>query len=311
MTERTSITNNLRYGFADWLYNRVQHIECVLDGLLPGASPHGAELLHKAMRQAVLGGGKRIRAALVYASAQACGAQERRLVCDVPLDYAAAAVELIHAYSLTHDDLPCMDNDVLRRGQPTTHIKFGEANAILAGDALQSLAFELLANMPTASRLVTKAVRSLAKAAGSHGMAGGQAIDLQSMGRTLTQDELQIMYGMKTGSVITCSIELGGLVSGASPKVLKRLSTYGSIIGLAFQVVDDILDSISNTDDLGKTAGKDKAYHKPNYVSLLGLQRARRVVDELHRIANKLLLPLDNAAVRLVQLTSFIVSRNH
>lgn len=223
--------------------------------------------LHEAMRYAVLGGGKRVRAALVYAAGQACHVNGSTVAVHASLDRAAAAVELIHAYSLVHDDLPCMDDDVLRRGRSTTHVQFDEATAMLAGDALQPLAFELLAEMPIAPALVVQATRALAQAAGSMGMAGGQAIDLYSVGHSLSRDELQTMHAMKTGAMLACSVALGGIVSGASSATRAALDDYAHAVGLAFQVVDDILDVTADTANLGKTAGKDAAGNKPTYVS--------------------------------------------
>jgi farnesyl diphosphate synthase len=295
--------------FADWLQGRAQQVEKVLDALLAptDASP---QRLHEAMRYAVLGGGKRVRAALVYAAGQACTVNGNMLAIDASLDRAAAAVELIHAYSLTHDDLPCMDNDTLRRGQPTAHVQFDEATAMLAGDALQPLAFELLADMPIAPALVLQAVQSLARAAGSQGMAGGQAIDLSSVGCLLTQGELQTMHSMKTGAMLVCSVALGGIVSGASSSARQALDTYAQAIGLAFQVIDDILDVTAETACLGKTAGKDVATHKPTYVSLLGLDESRALAHELQQAAREAVLPLGDAGVRLAELAEFIVSRD-
>ncbi|MCJ9713834.1 polyprenyl synthetase family protein, partial [Bordetella hinzii] len=199
---------------ADWLRERADHIEQVLEELMPAADAAPARL-HEAMRYAVLGGGKRVRAALVYAAGQACPVNGSVLAIEASMDRAAAAVELIHAYSLVHDDLPCMDDDTLRRGRPTTHVQFDEATAMLAGDALQPLAFELLAGMPIAPALVVQATQVLARAAGSLGMAGGQAIDLHSVGKTLSRDELQTMHSMKTGAMLAASVTLGGIVAGA------------------------------------------------------------------------------------------------
>ena len=214
-----------------------------------------------------------MRAALVYAAGQACPVSGSVLAIEASLDRAAAAVELIHAYSLVHDDLPCMDDDTLRRGRPTAHVQFDEATAMLAGDALQPLAFDLLASMPIAPALIVQATQSLARAAGSQGMAGGQAIDLFSVGRALSRDELQTMHSMKTGAMVACSVALGGIVAGASSASRQALDVYAQAMGLAFQVVDDILDVTADSASLGKTPGKDAAENKPTYVSLLGLTR--------------------------------------
>lgn len=295
--------------FSDWLQGRAQHIESVLDELLPPADAQPT-WLHESMRYAVLGGGKRVRAALVYAAGQACQTALNTVSVQASLDRAAAAVELIHAYSLVHDDLPCMDNDVLRRGRPTVHIQFDEATAMLAGDALQPLAFELLAEMPISPALVIQATRALAQAAGSHGMVGGQAIDLHSVGHSLTRDELQAMHTMKTGAMLACSVELGGIVSGASSAMRSALNDYAQAIGLAFQVVDDILDVTADTASLGKTAGKDAAGNKPTYVSLLGLEQARALAEELRGAAHAALIPLGDSALMLGQLADYIVLRD-
>ncbi|MDM0012765.1 polyprenyl synthetase family protein [Variovorax sp. J22P168] len=235
--------------------------------------------LGDAMRYAVLDGGKRLRPLLVLAAAEAVGGQSGAAL------RAACASELIHAYSLVHDDLPCMDNDVLRRGKPTVHVKFGEADALLAGDALQALAFELLTpdgdEVPAAVQ--ARLCRLLARAAGSQGMAGGQAIDLASVGRALDEPQLREMHRLKTGALLQGSVEMGAACSGeaTAPAALAALRDYGAAIGLAFQVVDDILDVIADSATLGKTAGKDAASDKPTYVSLLGLDGARSRADEL------------------------------
>jgi len=297
--------------FAAWLAARVRHTEAVLDNALPEASA-APETLHQAMRYAVLGGGKRIRAALVYAAGEACVPSGATVSSaqGLALDHAAAAVELIHAYSLVHDDLPCMDDDALRRGRPTVHVQFDEATAMLAGDALQPLAFELLAQMPIAPALVVQAVELLARCAGSMGMAGGQAIDCASVGKVLTRDQLQTMHGMKTGAMLQASVLLGGVVAGASSTVRQGLEAYADAVGLAFQVVDDVLDVVADTATLGKTAGKDAAGNKPTYVSLLGLDGSRELLRALRDEARAALLPLGPSGTRLAELADFIVGRN-
>ncbi|AKQ56241.1 polyprenyl synthetase family protein [Bordetella hinzii] len=294
---------------ADWLRERADHIEQVLEELMPAADAAPARL-HEAMRYAVLGGGKRVRAALVYAAGQACPVNGSVLAIEASMDRAAAAVELIHAYSLVHDDLPCMDDDTLRRGRPTTHVQFDEATAMLAGDALQPLAFELLAGMPIAPALVVQATQVLARAAGSLGMAGGQAIDLHSVGKTLSRDELQTMHSMKTGAMLAASVTLGGIVAGASSSARQALDSYAQAMGLAFQVVDDILDVTADSARLGKTPGKDAVENKPTYVSLLGLDQARELAEELRRAAHLALGPLGDSGARLAQLADFIVLRD-
>lgn len=295
--------------FPDWLQGCAARIERELERLLP-AETQLPERLHGAMRYSVLGGGKRVRAALVYAAGHACAGAAAGPAIDSALDRAAAAVELIHAYSLVHDDLPCMDDDTLRRGRPTTHVQYGEATAMLAGDALQPLAFQLLAEMPVAPALVVQAVQALASAAGSAGMAGGQAIDLDSVGKPLTAEALQTMHVMKTGAMLAVSAALGGIVSGASSVQRRALDAYSQAIGLAFQVVDDILDVTADTASLGKTAGKDAADNKPTYVSLLGLDEARALAERLRTSAHEALEPFGGNASRLAGLADYIVLRD-
>ena len=247
--------------------------------------------LGDAMRYAVLDGGKRLRPLLVLAASEAVDGHAEAAL------RAACAVELIHAYSLVHDDLPCMDNDVLRRGKPTVHVKFGEAGALLAGDALQALAFELLTPDGTGISPAVQATlcRLLARAAGSQGMAGGQAIDLASVGVALTEAELRTMHRLKTGALLQGSVEMGAACGDAlAPQSLAALRDYGAAVGLAFQVVDDILDVIADSETLGKTAGKDAASDKPTYVSLLGLDGARA---QARQLLAKALEALDRSAL--------------
>ena len=262
--------------FDRWSTDRLAQVEQALDNWVHAEAPAG---LGDAMRYAVLDGGKRLRPLLVLAACEAVGGNVQAAL------RAACAVELIHAYSLVHDDLPCMDNDVLRRGKPTVHVKFGEAEALLAGDALQALAFELLtpddAGVPPAMQALM--CRLLARSAGADGMAGGQAIDLQSVGRRLDEAALRDMHQRKTGALLQASVELGAAcapspLQGASAEALRR---YGAAVGLAFQVVDDILDVTADSTQLGKTAGKDAASDKPTYVSLMGLDGARAHADVL------------------------------
>ena len=296
--------------FSAWLTERVEHVENVLEQLLPSDTTLPSHL-HQAMRYAVLGGGKRVRAALVYAAGEAslqsgtaASAQQ------IALDHAAAAVELIHAYSLIHDDLPCMDDDSLRRGRPTVHVKFDEATAMLAGDALQPLAFELLGLMPIAPALTVQATQLLARSAGSLGMVGGQAIDCDSVGHALTIEQLQQMHSMKTGALLEASVLLGGIVAGAGSATRKGLESYAAAVGLAFQVVDDILDVTSDTATLGKTAGKDAAENKPTYVSIMGLDGSRDLLASLRDQAHAALLPLGPTAARLAGIADYIVGRD-
>jgi farnesyl diphosphate synthase len=293
--------------FTDWMRLRQERMEAVLEGLLP-ASNLAPFNLHEAMRYAVLGGGKRVRPLLAFAAGEAAGVQ-------VPqVERAAAAVELIHAYSLVHDDLPCMDNDELRRGKPTCHVAFGEATALLVGDALQSLAFQVLTEPVIASTPAAQLamVRTLAAAAGSRGMAGGQAIDLASTGRELTLTELEHMHIHKTGELIRAAVVLGaGCGSGLDPEGSAGLDHFAKAAGLAFQVVDDLLDAQADTGTLGKTAGKDARHNKPTYVSVLGVSRAREFADELRTQALGALAPFGGEASRLRALIDFIVLRSH
>lgn len=237
--------------------------------------------LGEVMRYGVLDGGKRLRPLLVLAAAQAVeGNLEAAL-------RAACSVELIHAYSLIHDDMPCMDNDVLRRNKPTVHVQYGEASALLAGDAMQALAFEILA---TPSEKINPAMGAqlcylLAKAAGQDGMAGGQAIDLASVGKALNRQELQRMHELKTGALLKASVVMGAMCGNVSPQVLEQLSIFGEKLGLAFQVVDDILDVTADSAVLGKTAGKDAMQNKPTYVSILGMDKATELAQTLYQEA--------------------------
>lgn len=280
--------------FAPWAQASRKQVEDALSLWIPADAPAG---LGAAMRYATLGGGKRLRALLTLAARDAVSSAEQndpattvlRITFNQAALRAACAVELIHAYSLVHDDLPCMDNDVLRRGQPTTHVKFGEAQAMLAGDALQALAFELLCPDQEHIAAVTQAqlCRLLAQAAGAHGMAGGQAIDLASVGHKLTESELRDMHALKTGALLRASVCMGaacyqGGLNGLPNRAAQELTKYGNALGLAFQVVDDILDVTADAATLGKTAGKDAASNKPTYVSILGLEESKRLAQKLY-----------------------------
>jgi len=298
------------FDFQAWLRGRIQQAEDMLVQTLPGEDVVPGRL-HEAMRYAVLGGGKRIRAALVYAAGEASlQSSVAAAAQQIALNHAASAVELIHAYSLVHDDLPCMDDDTLRRGRPTVHVQFDEATAMLAGDALQPLAFESLADMPIAPALVVQAIQLLAGAVGSRGMVGGQAIDCDSVGQVLSQDALQQMHRMKTGALLEASVLLGGIVAGASSTTREGLTRYAAAIGLAFQVADDILDVTADTATLGKTAGKDALENKPTYVSTLGLEGSRELLHELREEARMALLPLGPSAAPLASLADYIVGRD-
>ena len=287
--------------FAAWMGSIQARVEASLQRSLPGPQ-HAPARLHAAMRYASLEGGKRVRPLLCFAAGEVTGADAARL------DVVACAVEMIHAYSLVHDDLPCMDDDVLRRGKPTVHVEFDEATAMLAGDALQALAFQLLSEQLKMgdAAVPLEMVRTLAVAAGSRGMAGGQAFDLESTGKQLSQPELEFMHVRKTGALISAAVKLGALCGGSCPPALEQ---YAHRIGLAFQVVDDVLDAEASTATLGKTAGKDSKQGKPTYVSAMGAPRAKAFAEELRRGAHEALAPFDGRALRLRQLADFIVLR--
>ena len=265
--------------------------------------------IYAAMRYSVVNGGKRVRPLLAYAACEALGGVAERA------DGAACAVELIHAYSLVHDDLPAMDDDALRRGQPTTHIAFDEACAILAGDGLQALAFEVIGNAqlnPQDAQTRLDMLLALTRASGSAGMVGGQAIDLESVGRTIDQAALETMHRHKTGALIEASVQLGALASGrADAASLEALRRYAQAIGLAFQVQDDILDVESDTATLGKTQGKDQAHDKPTYPALLGLDAAKAYALALRDQALAALEPFGDSAEPLRALARYIVERRH
>jgi farnesyl diphosphate synthase len=290
--------------FQAWMGSVQSRMEAVLARLLPPAQVAPARL-HAAMRYATLEGGKRVRPLLAFAAGEVGGAAAERL------ELAAAAVELIHAYSLVHDDLPCMDDDVLRRGKPTAHVEFGEATALLAGDALQSLAFQVLAEHPLADepRAQLEMVRTLAAAAGSRGMAGGQQIDLESTGTALGVPALEFMHIHKTGALIRAAVILGSSCGSLGEAERAKLDRYAKAVGLAFQVVDDILDYDASTATLGKTAGKDAKQGKPTYVSAMGIARAREMAEALRAQALGALEGLGARAARLAALADFIVLR--
>jgi farnesyl diphosphate synthase len=289
----------------DWTAGVLARTERCLERLLPPADAV-PERLHEAMRYAVLGGGKRVRPLLAHAAGAVTGAP------DESLDLAGCAVELIHAYSLVHDDLPCMDDDVLRRGKPTVHVKYDDATALLTGDALQTLAFQVMSEQPLTDdpNHQLEMVTLLARASGSRGMAGGQAIDLASVGKQISRAELEFMHIHKTGALIRASVLLGARCGTCTDAAaLDALDHYGKLIGLLFQVVDDILDAQSDTATLGKTAGKDADNNKPTYVSLLGMSEARLLADTLLADAQQAIAPLGERALRLNELANFIVQR--
>ena len=309
MSAQTAQTAQPAFDLAGWSQHHLDRVEQALGQWVGKDAP---ARLGEAMRYAVLDGGKRLRPLLVLAAFEAVhngagDAGEAAL-------RAACAVELIHAYSLVHDDMPCMDNDVLRRGKPTVHVQFGEAQALLAGDALQAFAFELLT--PEDERILPAVqatlCRQLARAAGSAGMAGGQAIDLASVGLALTQDQLRNMHRLKTGGLLQASVMMGVACGVSTAAAQKALADYGAALGLAFQVVDDILDVVADSATLGKTAGKDAASDKPTYVSLLGLAPAQAHAQELLAQAHDALAASGLADTRaLAALADMVVNRSY
>jgi len=289
--------------FTVWAKQVQADMEVVLDRHLPPASALPSKL-HEAMRYAVLDGGKRVRPLLVFAA----GA-----LYDAPRDAierAAAAVEMIHAYSLVHDDMPCMDDDDLRRGKPTVHRRYDEATALLVGDALQSQAFEVLSGGSLEPECKVAMLSQLARAAGAAGMCGGQAIDLDAVGVALALPELEQMHRLKTGALLRASVLLGAF-AGSMPQASEQsaLEAYADSVGLAFQVVDDILDATADSATLGKTAGKDAAHNKPTYVSILGLEPSLALAEKLRQDAYRALQPFGDAAIRLRELADLIVQR--
>ncbi|GAB7526529.1 polyprenyl synthetase family protein [Paraburkholderia sp. 2C] len=290
--------------FEQWMRTVLERVEQALDRYLPSTSTAPARL-HEAMRYAVLGGGKRVRPLLCHAAGELTSARAESL------EAAAAALEMVHVYSLVHDDMPCMDDDALRRGKPTVHVQYDEAMALLVGDALQSQAFVALtegaALAPAQQAALT---RELALAIGSIGMAGGQAIDLASVGQKLTREQLETMHRMKTGALLRASVRMGAL-AGETPdaNTLRALDAYAAAVGLAFQVVDDILDATSDSATLGKTAGKDAKDGKPTYVSIIGLDASRALAAQLRSDAHAALAPFGTRAQRLAELADLVVNR--
>jgi len=294
--------------FTAWALDIQRRTEHTLDQLLPQVNI-APQRLHDAMRYALLGGGKRVRALLVHASGSLCNANADKV------DIAASAVEMIHAYSLVHDDMPCMDDDDLRRGKPSCHKQYDDATALLVGDALQTLAFQTLAtaekSLGFSPEQQLKMLSTLAIASGSRGMAGGQAIDLASVSKELTQLELEYMHIHKTGALIRAAALLGAYCADQEDGAkISAIHQYSESIGLAFQVVDDILDTEADTATLGKTAGKDADSNKPTYVTILGLARAKSLANELYENALDVLKPFGDEALRLRQLAQFIMQRS-
>ena len=290
------------FQFQEWLSNHSERVETALDCLLDSAQTT-PNRLHEAMRYAAQGGGKRIRPLLVYAAGSLGDAKAQAL------DAAAVAIECIHAYSLVHDDLPCMDDDDLRRGRPTVHKAFDEATALLVGDALQTRAFEILANAQCDADVRLRMISVLAAASGSRGMAGGQAIDLESVGKKLDLGGLKQMHAMKTGALLSCAVELGGIAAHLNTVQMAQLQKYSTALGLAFQIVDDVLDATADSQTLGKTAGKDAAANKPTYVTLMGLDYAQQQAKELQETAISSLADFGSKAEALKDLALLVVNR--
>ncbi|RDI97343.1 polyprenyl synthetase family protein [Dyella solisilvae] len=287
-----------------WMPRILQRVECALGALLPSVEVFPCAL-HEAMRYATLGGGKRLRALLCHAAGELVDADPRLL------DGAASAIEMIHAYSLVHDDLPAMDNDLLRRGQPTVHVRYGEATAILVGDGLQAQAFVVIGELSGSAEQKLALLHELAHASSSLGMVGGQAIDLASVGLSLPREELERMHRMKTGALLRAAVLMGAHcgVSPIEPGLHHALDDYQRALGLAFQVVDDVLDVTTDAATLGKTPGKDAQDHKPTYVSLLGLDAARALAGQLGERARDALAPLGARAAHLHGLADMVVHR--
>ncbi len=291
--------------FEQWMRERQQHFEKLAGASLPDAK-QDPQRLHQAMRYAVLDGGKRIRPLLAYAAGEVAQAEPR------VVDHVALAVEYVHAYSLVHDDLPCMDDDVLRRGKPTAHVAFDEATAMLAGDALQAEAFRILSQAPADAGIRVALMQELATAASTLGMCGGQAIDLDATGQDLNLEELERMHRMKTGALLRASVMMGAHAGRLDAPSQAVLAQYAQSMGLAFQIVDDILDVEASSAELGKTAGKDQVQRKSTYVSLLGLAQAKERAVQLRQSAGLALEQLASAGcntVRLAQLADVIVAR--
>lgn len=294
---------NNTFAFEDWIRTHAERTELALESLLDSANTKPVRL-HEAMRYAAQGGGKRIRPLLVYAAGE-LGQDSNQTA----LDSAAVAIECIHAYSLVHDDLPCMDDDDLRRGRPTVHKAFDEATALLVGDALQTRAFEILANAQCDAELRLVMISALASASGSRGMAGGQAIDLESVGKALDLAGLKQMHAMKTGALLSCAVSMGGIAAQLNPTQMQHLAKYSEALGLAFQIVDDVLDATADSQTLGKTAGKDAANDKPTYVTLMGLDYAQRAAKDLQENAIASLEDFGPKAQALKDLALLVVNR--
>lgn len=292
--------------FQEWLTTHSARTEAALDVLLDSAQTNPLRL-HEAMRYAAQGGGKRIRPLLVYAAGQLGDVESASK--QIALDAAAVAMECIHAYSLVHDDMPCMDDDDLRRGRPTVHKAYDEATALLVGDALQTRAFEILANANCNGDVRLSMISALAAASGSRGMAGGQAIDLESVGKKLDLAGLKQMHAMKTGALLSCAAKLGGIAAELNAVQMAHLQDYSQALGLAFQIVDDVLDATADSQTLGKTAGKDAINDKPTYVTLMGLDYAQKAANELQEAAIASLDSFGSKAQALKDLAFLVVNR--
>jgi farnesyl diphosphate synthase len=292
----------MTFDFGVWLQAGSARAEAALDLRLDSAQLL-PQRLHEAMRYAAQGGGKRIRPLLVFAAGELGNSNPE------VLDAAAAAIEMIHAYSLVHDDLPCMDDDDLRRGRPTVHKAFDEATALLVGDALQTKAFEVLVCTQGTAEMRLSLIGELSKASGSVGMAGGQAIDLESVGQKIDLNALKQMHAMKTGALLSCAVRMGAIAAELDAAALAQLTQYSTALGLAFQVVDDVLDATADSQTLGKTAGKDAADDKPTYVTLMGLDYAQKQAAELQVQALDSLSHFGSKADALRALAKLVVER--
>ena len=286
-----------------------QDVEATLRQALESRAPairmRGDQRLHEAMAYGVLGGGKRIRALLALAAGEAASASRQDCVA------VGAAIECIHAFSLVHDDMPCMDDDALRRGQPTVHVKFGQAQALLVGDALQTLGFELLTTLSISAEQAIDLVRVMARATGLQGMAGGQAVDIEAVGQEMSQEALQAMHGLKTGALISAAVEMGALCGSISEQERSALGRFAARVGLGFQVADDVLDVSADAQTLGKTPGKDAAAGKPTFVALLGLAGAQDYARGLHESAIAELAAFGPRADRLREVAQALLGRTH
>lgn len=293
--------------FKTWLARHLDRIEKSLQNELPASSMLPTRL-HEAMAYAVHAGGKRVRPLLIYAASELGG--DQRLPIEA-IDKCAAAIEYLHTYSLVHDDLPCMDDDDLRRGKPTIHKAFDEATAMLVGDALQTQAYLVLSRLNVSAQVRVSLIEELANASGSLGMAGGQAIDLQSVGQMLKQADLEVMHRMKTGALLRAAVRMGGLLGGLSIEQTRALDQYSEALGLCFQVIDDILDATGDSQTLGKTAGKDAQDDKPTFVSLMGLESARKFAETLGQEALNTIESFGERGHALHGIARWVTSRQH